>query len=49
MFQHEHGHPNLTVSSSGFIVCSAHPFLGASHDGAVCYLVASPNLLDFLK
>ena len=35
LYQHEHGHPDLTVSPSGFIVCSTHPFLGASPDGAV--------------
>ena len=34
-YQHAHGHPNLAVSPSGFIVSSTHPYLGASPDGAV--------------
>ena len=34
-YQHTHGHTALTVSSSGFLVCSSHPFLGASPDGVV--------------
>ena len=33
--QNTHGHPNLTVSSSGFIIDTTHPFLGASPDGTV--------------
>ena len=35
MLQQEHGNPDLTVSLSGFIVCSTHPFLAASRDGAL--------------
>lgn len=34
-YQHIHGHGDLAVSPSGFIVSSSHPFLGASPDGAV--------------
>ena len=34
-YQHIHGHTALTVSSSGFLLCSSHPFLGASPDGVV--------------
>ena len=34
-YQQSHGHPQLTVSPSGFLVSSDHPFLGASPDGAV--------------
>ena len=33
--QNTHGHPDLTVSVSGFIIDTTHPFLGASPDGAV--------------
>ena len=33
--QNTHGHPGLTVSSSGFIRSASHPFLGASPDGVV--------------
>ena len=33
--QHQHGHIDLTVSPSGFIISSSHHFLGASPDGAV--------------
>ena len=35
MYQHEYGHPDLTVSPSRFIVCSTHSFLGVNPDGAV--------------
>ena len=34
-FQNTHGHPDLTVSASGFIIDTNHPFLGASPDGTV--------------
>ena len=34
-YQRSHDHPELTVSSSGFIISTIHPFLGASPDGAV--------------
>ena len=34
-YQQAHGHPDLTVSPSGFLVSATHPFLGASPDGAV--------------
>ena len=34
-YQHSHGHTDLAVCPSGFNVCSAHPYLGASPDGAV--------------
>ena len=34
-YREYHGHPDLTVCASGFIVNTAHPFLGASPDGAV--------------
>ena len=33
--QHSYGHPDLTVSPSGFIVSCTHSFLGASPDGVV--------------
>ena len=33
--QNTHGHPDLTVSTSGFITDTSHPFLGASPDGAI--------------
>ena len=33
--QHSYGHPDLTVSPSGFIFSVTHSFLGASPDGAV--------------
>lgn len=32
-YQQNHGHPDLTVSPSGFIISTDHPFLGASPDG----------------
>ena len=34
-YQKTHAHPNLMVTSSGFIVSISDPFLGASPDGAV--------------
>ena len=34
-YQQAHGHPHLTVSPSGFLVSTKHPFLGASPDEAV--------------
>ena len=33
--QNAHGHPELVVSASGFLINTAYPFLGASPDGAV--------------
>ena len=33
--QHTHGHPDLTVSASGFIIDTTNPFLGATPDGAM--------------
>ena len=33
--QNVHGHPELVVSASGFLINTAYPFLGASPDGAV--------------
>ena len=33
--QQSHGHLQLTVAPSGFLISSEHPFLGASPDGAV--------------
>ena len=35
LHQNTHGHPDLTVSASGFIIDTTDPFLGASPDGAV--------------
>lgn len=34
-WQHNHGHPDLIVSPSGFIINPLYSFLGASPDGAV--------------
>ena len=34
-FQHAHGHFNLMVTQSGFLINKKFPFLGASPDGAV--------------
>ena len=34
-WQHNHGHPDLIVSSSGFLINPLYSFLGASPDGAV--------------
>ena len=34
-YQHSHGHQDLMVTPSGVIINPAHPFLGASPDGAV--------------
>ena len=34
-YQQSHGHPELAVSASGFLINPAYPFLGASPDGAV--------------
>ena len=34
-FQHAHGHDNVMVTPSGFLISKQHPFLGASPDGAV--------------
>ena len=34
-FQHDHGHPSLTVTASGFYISMTDPYLGASPDGAV--------------
>ena len=34
-FQNTHGHPDLTVSASGFIIDTSHSFLGASPDDTV--------------
>ena len=33
--QNSHGHPELVVSPSGFLINRVYPFLGASPDGAV--------------
>ena len=35
-YQKTHAHPNLMVTSSGFIVSTSNPFSGASPDGAIC-------------
>ncbi len=48
-YQHLHGHPNLTVCSSGFIVCTPHSFLGASPDGAVYDPSHTPQPFGFWK
>ena len=42
--QRRNGHPDLTVSKCGFIVCLTNPWLGASPDGAV----QDPNGADDL-
>ena len=34
-YQHSRGHPDISVSPSGFLVSTTHPFLGASPDGAM--------------
>lgn len=34
-YRQSHGHPQLSVSPSRFLISSEHPFLGASPDGAV--------------
>ena len=34
-YRQAHGHPHLTVSPSGFLISTMHPFLGASPDGVV--------------
>ena len=34
-WQHNHGHPDLIMSSSGFLINPLYSFLGASPDGAV--------------
>ena len=34
-YQRHHGHPDISVSKSGFLISSSYPFLGASPDGAV--------------
>ena len=34
-YQRHHGHSDISVSKSGFLISSSYPFLGASPDGAV--------------
>ena len=47
--QNTHGHPDLTVSASGFIIDTSHPFLGASPDGAVYDPVDRQKPFGFLE
>lgn len=37
-YQCSRGHPDISVSPSGFLVSPTHPFLGASPDGALCLI-----------
>ena len=34
-YQHDHGHPNLFVTQSGFYIHPSYPYLGASPDGSL--------------
>ena len=34
-YQHQHGHDDLVVAPSGFLISKTHPFLGASPDSSV--------------
>ena len=47
--QHTHGHPELVVSQSGFIINPAYSFLGASPDGAVYDPSEIQNPYGFLE
>ena len=47
--QNTHGYPDLTVSASGFIIDTTHPFLGASPDGAVYDPVDFQKPFGFLE
>ena len=48
-YQNIHGHPDLTVSTSGFIIDTSHPFLGASPDGAAYNPVDLQKPFGFLE
>ena len=48
-YQHSRGHPDLTVSPSGFLVNPSHLFLGASPDGAVLDLSNPSEPFGFLE
>ena len=48
-YQHSHGHPELVVSASGFIIHTAHSFLGASPDGAVYDLSNQTQPFGFIE
>ena len=47
--QNSHGHPDLTVSASGFIIDISYPFLGASPDVAVYDPVDLQKPFGFLE
>ena len=49
LHQNTHGHPDLTVSASGFIIDTTHPFLGASPDRAVYDPVELQKPFGFLE
>ena len=47
--QKTHGHPDLIVSASGFIISTDHPFLGTCPDGAVYDPVNVQQPFGFLE
>ena len=48
-YQHQNGHPELTVCSVGFLISCSHPFLGASPDGGVYDPSSVSELYGFVK
>lgn len=48
-YQWSHGHPELTVAPCGFYISEAHPYLGATPDGAVFDVSTAEEPFGFLE